>query len=182
MQPTLNTNIKDPNINGDTIYINTVSDYHANDIVVAEVSWWSKGPIIKRIVGCPGDKVEIRDLDNSYGLFVNETLLYTKDKTIVSNHGSLGGTNMHYRQYLNFLNNPSNQDNVGINSLGEKCIVLNDDEYMLVGDNWGESTDCLYHSPVKSSDIVGKVELIIPYENENNFSTLFSFMMRKVFC
>ncbi len=179
MLPTLNSEMPYSDKDGDIIYINTLSDYTTNDIVVAEVNWWNKGPIIKRLVGCPGDIIEIREEDNCYSLYVNEELLYKKSKSYNVNEHQ-GDPSKHFDAYEKFLE--EHPENVGTTLDGNRCIKLNKDEYFLIGDNWGNSTDCLYNGPIKSKQIVGNVDLVIPYNSDNQFITLFGFMMRKVFC
>ena len=55
MCPTLNANVLTEDQDGDKVYINPYRDYTNGDIVVAEVSWWDRGYIIKRIIGMPGE-------------------------------------------------------------------------------------------------------------------------------
>ena len=178
MQPTLNVNVTNPDQNGDTIYINKVRSLERNDIVVANVKWWAKGSIIKRLVGMPGDKIEIRDLGPEYGLFVNESLVYNYEKNEI--------TKTHFEDYIDFINHNNRYgvdttNNVGTTESGNKCIILNDDEYFLMGDNWEASDDCLKYGPVKSHNIVGRVELVIPYGTDNSFPIVMKFMFENLF-
>ena len=170
MQPTLNADAPSQGEEWDYVYINQIRSFKINDILVAKVEWFSYS-IIKRLVGCPGDKIEIRDLGSVYGLYVNGEQLYTKEKTDVTAHNLAGGTNQYYQKYLDFinLNNEENfPNNVGTTSEGNKCIVLNAGEYFLMGDNWGETTDCLSHGPIKKSQIIGKVDLIVKHNQDSN--------------
>ena len=80
MQPTINMNVEDSNAPGDRIFINQHEIGDVNDIVVAKVSWY-ENYIIKRMVGTPGDKIEIKDHDTHFTLYVNDEPLYSKEKT-----------------------------------------------------------------------------------------------------
>lgn len=169
MQPTININVKDSEAEGDAIYINPYASIKSNDIIVAKVRWY-KNYIIKRVVGTPGDIVEIRDLGETYGVFTNEKLLYTKEKYDVTAHGNIGGSNQYYLNYLSFLLDPKNKNNVASNEQNEPYgIKLNENEYFLMGDNWGETLDSTLKGPINEKEIVGKVELIVDVENNDPF-------------
>ena len=165
MYPTLNKDAPDFQTEGDWAYLNKFAGYSNNDIVIAKVSWHNKA-IIKRLIASPGDTLEIRDEGTHYGLYVNEKLVYNKEKTDISIHGILGGTKQDYETYLKLLNDYPN--NVTTNSSGTKCFKLNKDQYFLMGDNWEESTDCLNNGPVAKSEILGRVDFVIPMK-ENRF-------------
>lgn len=171
MLPTLNVNVLTEDQNGDTVYINPHREYTNGDIVVAEVSWWDRGYIIKRLVGMPGDTIQIKDDGTQYVLYVNDNVFYTKNKINTATNEIDSGVKYYYEDYLSFINNPLNADHVITNALGEKCIKLGEDEYFLMGDNWAASTDCIVHGPVNKNSIIGKVEIIIHY-GENEFRSL----------
>ena len=157
MVPTLNINAPSSKEEGDVIYINRFKDVEVGDIVVAEL--YDKY-IIKRLVGCPGDIIEIKDDGKTYGLYVNNNLLYSKEKT--EGDSIIGSSNSYYMQYLNFLNNDDKELNY---------IKLGEDEYFLMGDNWGKTSDSLTaNGPFSKSEIVGKVDIVVPYgENEDGY-------------
>jgi len=161
MLPTLNSSVTNSNEEGDIIYINRFSDYTNDDIVVAFCKDREKH-IIKRLVGCPGDIIEIKDEGENYSLYINEKLLYNKEKTYLEKN-NIGSSKLHYDKYLAFINNENNSKNFGVNSKGEKCIKLLNNEYFLLGDNWGNSDDSLTFGTFSKEEIVGKVDLIIPY-------------------
>lgn len=185
MYPTLNAQVTSQEKDGDQIYIKN-QDLKVNDIVVAHVSWFKEG-IIKRLVGCPGDEIQILEetIDDKevYNLYVNGNLLYSKDKSTACLRDSTksnASTFYYYNNvYLSFINNPTHANNVTTNDKG-KCIILNDDEYFLMGDNWGETTDSLVNGPVGRNNIVGKVELIITPQ-ENKAGAMIKFMFNKIF-
>lgn len=171
MYPTLNANVPNENLDGDVVYINKFSSYTNSDIVVADVGWWSHGYIIKRLIGCPNDIVQIKDEGSQYALYVNDKILYTKEKNL--------DTNYYYSSiYLSFFERFP--ENTIRNEMGERCIILNENEYLLMGDNWGNSTDCLAGGPAKKSDIIGRVDIIIHY-GENQFRTLVNKMWNLIF-
>ena len=166
MQPTINSNITDSNAEGDKIYINKYATLTNNDIVVASVDWYGHH-IIKRVVGTPGDRVEIKDLGENFGVFVNNNLLYTKEK-----YGDNGyektGSYAYFEDYNEFLKTLHFQNNVERDSDGTR-IVLHENEYLLMGDNWGHTTDSITKGVVNRNEILGKVEIIVDVENNNPF-------------
>jgi signal peptidase I len=46
---------------------------------------------------------------------------------------------------------------------GEYRYTIQSDEYFLMGDNRNNSTDSRMVGPVKKSDLLGKMEILIPY-------------------
>jgi len=87
---------------------------------------------IKRIIGLPGEKVEINNgkikiYNNKYpdGIFLDETI---------------------------YLNN-------GVTKASEEMVELGYNEYFVVGDNRSASLDSRTFGPIKKKDIVGKVWL-----------------------
>jgi len=179
MQPYINSTMTDPTASGDTIYINKFHDIELNDVVVAKVSW-HKDSVIKRVVGTPGDTVEIRDLGDKYGLYVNEKELYTREKTDEDAHGGGDGSDGYFQTFQTLLSNPNYQDHIVMNSQNNPCFKLSEDEYFLMGDNWGETVDSSTHGPVKRNEIVGRVELLIPI-GQSSFGPVVNLILSKTF-
>ena len=175
MCPTLNEDVPNADTYGDYAYMNNFAIYTNNDIVIAKPSWNSDA-VIKRLVGLPGDIVEIRDETTHYGLYVNNNLLYKKEKTDIGHKTELlgKGSNAYFEDYKELLEN----DIVSTTTLpnGNKAILLGDDEYFIMGDNWGESKDCITQGPVKKSEIVGKVDFVVKM-NENKFFAILKQMI-----
>ena len=122
------------------------------------------------MVGCPGDVIQIKDEGETYGLYVNNALLYSKEKTDGDNYKTGSSTSYFENNYKNFFNKSENAKNVIINDNDEQCIKLNENEYFLMGDNWGKTTDSLSEGPFTKSAIVGKVEIVVPFgENEDSY-------------
>ena len=172
MQPTINLNATNPEVDGDKIYINKYSKISLNDIVVAKTSWHNDY-IIKRVVATPGDKMYIEDEVNHFAIYVNDQLLYTKEKYGEDFEKFKTGSYANYNNYLKFLENEEFAQYIKKeNEL--TYIQLGENEYFLMGDNWGHTTDSLEKGPVKTNEIIGKVDLIIDVANTNPFtSTLF---------
>lgn len=188
MQPTLNQNVKDPNAYGDMIYINKYATLSRNDLVVAKVDW-SEYLIIKRLVGVPGDKIQIKDETTHYGLYVNDCLLYTKEKNGTNESFIKTGTNGYYGDYLNFLDGyidhwqdekPQNVTHLIKEDENGKYIQLGEDDYFLMGDNWGHTTDSVRYGPESINSIIGKVDLIVDVTNTNPFFETW-FFLKKLF-
>ena len=92
---------------------------------------------IKRVIGLPGDKIEIRqNNDNSFDVLINDIPL--EEPYIVSRY-----------EY------PVCTDDMYCGP-----FVLDDDEYFMMGDNRGNSYDSRYWGPVKSERFIGKAKLL----------------------
>ena len=181
MYPTLNQDAPNLETAGDYAYLNKFADYSNNDIVIANVSWYDKA-IIKRLIACPNDILEIRDENTNYVLYVNEKLVYKKEKNDnCSLHNGLhssSGTNGYYQHYLTMLE--KNPSKVVEDSNGNKCFKLDKNEYFLMGDHWEGSTDCIEKGPVSKDEILGKVDFVIPMK-ENRFWGMLKHMVTTIF-
>ncbi len=173
MLPTINKNVEDIYADGDTVFINTHEKLKANTIVVANVNWWQSGSIIKRLVALPGDSVQVEETATAYNLNVNVKLVYSREKYNENGEINTDIKNYYQHKYLPFVNNLTyiNGQHIdhsqNISTLnGNSCIVLNDNEYFLIGDNWTDSMiDCMTYGPVNKSNIVGTVDLIVDVED-----------------
>lgn len=87
---------------------------------------------IKRIVGLPGEKIEIKD---------NSVTVYNSENP--------QGLVLDEKNYLS----------ESMRTSGELVVKLNENEYFVLGDNRMFSSDSRYWGPVLSSDIIGKVLL-----------------------
>ena len=181
MKPTINMNVKSADIDGDSILINKYQKGTTNDIVVAKVDWPTLDGdyVIKRLVGMPGDKIEIKDHETHFSLYVNDEILYSKEKTGENSNFLKTGSIGYYAKYISFLENPNFSRNVEI--IGNSTYIrLHENDYFLMGDNWGQTLDCIAEGPIKKSDIVGRVDLIVDVTNHNPF-TYFNFFMKNIF-
>lgn len=177
MLPTINTNVESAEKNGDAIYINKYTKVNVNDIVVAKPKWYTDY-IIKRLVGKPGDIIEIKDEDETFGLYVNNKLLYSKDKHSEIQDKNLGSTIDYFKKYEEFLSNDEFSQFVTTKSDGTKVIALEDNEYFLMGDNWGKTLDCLSKGPLTKQELVGKVELVIDVTENNIWESTKHFLCK----
>lgn len=109
---------------------------------------------IRRLVGMPGDTIYMRD-----------NVLYVKPK---DERHFLTEFELSSKAYnVNFLSSPSQWDNsLGIKSSFDE-IVLNDDEYFVLGDNRKSCEDSRFWGVLKSDMIKGKV--LFCYFPFNNF-------------
>lgn len=180
MYPTLNSNVPIDQKEGDIVYINKGKLPKLNDIVVADVDLSEDiDMIIKRVVGTPGDKIEIRDLGNCFGVFTNDILLYSKEKYGNKDSFPKSGSYLQYDYYTSFLTNP--EFSQWVKTENEKTFIeLGENEYFLMGDNWGKTTDCLTFGPIKSTKLVGVVDHVIDYANEDPFAE-FKFFLKQLF-
>ncbi len=164
---------------GDYVLLDKKStNFKVGDIVSAHVTWpeTSKNEaVVKRLVGLPNDKIRIdREVLNAgeinYHLYVNNKLLYTKPQIEVLGVSTVNGAELvldnssTYNSYLYYLTHCPEQ--VGIDESGKPCIVLGEDEYFLLGDNWAASYDCMDKDcgPISSANLGHIVVAIINYD------------------
>ncbi len=103
------------------------------DVVVFRYPLNPQEYFIKRVIGLPGEKVEIKD-----------------GRVYVYNDKHKDGTVLQ-EDYL-----PPGTDTPGMN---EDYVILGEDEYFLLGDNRNSSKDSRSFGPVKESFVIGKVLL-----------------------
>ena len=87
---------------------------------------------IKRIIGLPEEKIEVKD-----------------NRVIIYNSLNPGGLALDEKSYLS----------ESMQTKGDLVLKLNEDEYFVMGDNRMFSSDSRYWGPVGSADIIGKVLL-----------------------
>ncbi len=107
-------------------------ELHRGDAVVFRPPGITGQFFIKRVVGLPGETIEI---NNSH--------------IIIKNAQAPGGFVLNERAYLL----PS------VETIGDRVLTLNNDEYFLLGDNRTASRDSRAFGPVSKSRITGKVML-----------------------
>ncbi len=105
---------------------------HRGDAVVFRPPNISGQYFIKRVVGLPGEMIEIEN-----------------DRVSIRNEQSPGGFFLDESEYLS----PT------VRTEGKQKIQLADDEYYLLGDNRSASRDSRFFGPVSKSLITGKVLL-----------------------
>lgn len=107
-----------------------IGELKREDIVIFEKD---NREIIKRVIGTPNDHVVITE----EGVFVNNELI---EETYVSN---------------------KNKEETFIkDSTMYNDVILQEDEYFVLGDNRSVSWDSRYFGPVNKKDITGKLKLI----------------------
>lgn len=124
---------------GDIIFLDKLSlrfsDVKRGDIVVFNPPYKSDAPLIKRVLGLPGETVSA-SLDEIWinGMFLEEN----DDKS--------------QNDYQSF-NPPANPKTEGVR--------LADDEYYMVGDNRDASYDSRSFGPIKREEMIGKATAIL---------------------
>lgn len=160
MQPTLNA----PNQpNSDIVYINRISSYTRNDLIVIKKENEYGKYIIKRLVAIGGDTIKvIQGLSPSgYVIILNGEIIdesgYLYEYLVgTDNDGTLN-------TYRNMLQLQSTHGYL-FNEHNE--LVVPDGYVFALGDNRGISRDSSELGPFKESDVLGKVDHII-YNSQN---------------
>lgn len=124
---------------GDVIFMDRLSlkfsDVRRGDIVVFNPPYSSEAPLIKRVLGLPGETVSA-----SLGeIWINGKLLKENDDKTQNDYQSF---------------NPAKDPKA-------EGVKLADDEYFMVGDNRGGSYDSRSFGPVKRKEMLGKATAIL---------------------
>lgn len=123
----------DINLGSENIFtINPFKKIERQSVVVFRYPKNRSQFFIKRIIGLPGEKVEIKD-----------------GQVIIYNQESPDGFVLNEKEYL-----ASNAK-----TTGNLLIILKDNEYFVMGDNRMFSSDSRSWGPLKDADIIGKVLL-----------------------
>jgi len=85
---------------------------------------------IKRVIGLPGEKVEIKD---------SQVKIYNSENP--------DGFVLNEREYLSG----------NVKTFGDLAVFLKEDEYFVMGDNRMQSSDSRAWGPIKEKDVIGKV-------------------------
>jgi len=125
----------EPNFeNGDYLIIDELSyrfsEPQRGDVVVFKYPHNPSQRYIKRIIGLPGEKVEVR---------AGSVIIYSEDGSWVLDE----------KEYL-----PQ-----GLNTPGEVSVFLDENEYFVLGDNRPLSSDSRSWGSLTREDIVGKVSV-----------------------
>lgn len=169
MQPTLNGLDTKKN---DYVYVNIYdNDYNYGDMVVVNVEWDSE-PIIKRIVGLPGDVIDIVYNTNEWklernGEIVNENYIFIDEDPSTPTSVKNGMNKTHER----FERLKENKKDSFINGK----YVVKENEIFALGDHRSVSIDSSEYGGFAFDSITGKVELI-RYYDDNTFSFYFDYV------
>lgn len=112
--------------------VRSFKSLHRGDPVVFRPPDVSGQFYIKRVVGLPGETIEIRD-----------------SRILIKNVQSPNGFIVDEREYLN----------LDVRTTGDRVLTLGNDEYFLMGDNRTASKDSRAFGPVPKDRITGKVLL-----------------------
>ncbi len=165
--------------------------FKRGDIVTATINWQAVGGkdyIIKRLVALPGDKLKIKirleGEQKFYDLIINGEVLYSKPEIQYIGESRKQGeegkpvtlnNSKTYQQFDVIISTSKNIENgrVVVDEQGDKCIVLKEDEYFLLGDNWQDSYDCMdIAEPVNLQNLDSRVVGIIKHKNYNRWEII----------
>lgn len=140
----------------DTVIINTFMKYDNGDILVIDVTKENsktKEFHIKRVVGMPGDIIDIVEIDGNYFLERNGEIV--AEKYIKSRVGMV-------RTHEKFEILKKNMAFINcFNDEGK--FVVPDDQVFVLGDNRANSEDSSIVGPYKHDQVVGKVQYVVPH-------------------
>ena len=164
MQPTLNPL---GSTKSDTVYINKFSEINYGDIVVlAKKSSIDINHIIKRVIGLPGDTIEIKQVDDGIFVFRNgeklvEDYIFNIATSGDPNNKGMLATHESYIQFRHSVyENPDNYNAV-FDKNGR--LVIQEGQVFVLGDNRGYSLDSSVEGPFSMETVVGKVDFVVPY-------------------
>ena len=164
MQPTLNPL---GSTKSDTVYINKFSEINYGDIVVlAKKSSIDINHIIKRVIGMPGDTIEIKQVEDGIFVFRNgeklvEDYIYNIATSGDPNNKGMAATLEAYIQFRHSVyENPDNYNAV-FDKNGR--LVVQEGQVFVLGDNRGYSLDSSVDGPFSMDTVVGRVDFIVPY-------------------
>jgi signal peptidase I len=174
MQPTYNNDIKAGN---DIVYVNTnLRDYAFGDIIVIDIH--EQDPIIKRVIGLPGDVIDVVFNENDgYKLEINGKLI---EEDYLKIDYELIDTNMQNGIASTYLKFHSELKDKYPELFENGKLVVPDGEIFALGDNRHDSKDSTYYGTFKQSDILGKVELV-RYHDEGKFQFYLEYLTQGKF-
>lgn len=153
----------------DTVIINTFLKYGNGDIVVIDVTKENSSTKefhIKRIVGMPGDIIDIVEKNGDYYLERNGEII--EEKYIKARVGML-------RTYEKFqILKTVVRFKPAFNSEGK--FIVPKDEVFVLGDNRANSEDSSIVGSYHKDQIVGKVQYVVPHG-----VSIFGYIMKNIF-
>lgn len=165
MQPTLN---KLGGTKSDNVYINKFAKIDYGDIVVVEKFEYNEvNHIIKRVIGLPGDIIEIlKDDDGEIYVFRNGYKLveyYILNIRTTGDPNNLGmKTTLENFNALMQLEKTNPEATIAeFDQFGR--LIVQPNQVFVLGDNRGNSIDSSVDGPFLMEDVVGRVDHVVPY-------------------
>ena len=161
---------------GDYVFVHQYSSIKRGDIVVANIRTIRNSVddyfIVKRCLAVAGERIDFQvNENNEIVTYINGRLLdepYVKyPSTYEVNEENV------YLRWINYILN--NIDNIDYNYL-EGGLLIEDGYVFLAGDNRQASYDCRYYGPILESDVVGRVDYILP-RTETSWISAFKIIM-----
>jgi signal peptidase I len=170
MQPTLNALDEKKS---DFVYVNIYDkNYSYKDIVVIDVDW-DEEPIIKRIVGLPGDIIDIVYDNNTWklernGVIIDEDYIYDDNDPSMPTSQKNGNYRSNERLEELEKTNPE--------LFVDGKYIVKENEVFVLGDHRVVSVDSSRYGAFAFDKITGKVELI-RYNDDNMFRFYFDYII-----
>lgn len=165
MQPTLN---KYGGTKSDIVYINKFASVDYGDIVVVERNESNDvNYIIKRVIGLPGDIIEIaQDTDGEIYVFRNGERLnedYILNIRLSGDPNNLGmkTTLQNFNSLRQYALSNQNKSSAVFDDHGR--LIVQQNQIFVLGDNRGNSIDSSVDGPFSLDNVVGRVDYVVPY-------------------
>lgn len=183
MQPLLNNYTSEELRAGisDGVYINTLAKTQVGDVIVIKNQFdFNVDTVVKRLIAVGGDKIAIRRIILPNNSIQYDVLRIPKGNTtpyiLVENYVSMSvrvlGMERVYNNFNSYLVSETNKEI--INEV--TYLVLEDDEIFYLGDNRGSSRDCSEYGPGQKADIIGRVDIIVPRQ-QNMLFHVFQYLL-----
>ena len=168
MYPTLNKQATDQANEDyyDIVLVSATATPQRGNIIIVDFSEYKKEPylLIKRLIAVGGDTLNIKWNEQN-----NELDILVNGKKIIENYVS---TNTNKSIATSFEHNKTsfvwyiNQDeSTKLTPNEDGSITIPKGYYFALGDNRGNSSDCLSFGPLPTSTIIGVVDTIVPYNS-----------------
>ena len=183
MQPLLNNYTQTELMQGisDGVYINLKAQATVGDVIVIKNEFdLNVESIVKRLIAEGGDKIAIKKVflpndDVQYNIMrivKGNEIPYVITENYLDQQRKTTGMEVVYNNFYSYLSTETNKETIN----GVTYLVLEDDEIFYLGDNRGNSRDCSEYGPAKKESIIGRVDVIVPRQ-QNMIFHIFEYLL-----
>ena len=183
MQPLLNNYTSEELQAGvsDGVYVNTQAEAQVGDVIVIKNEFdVNVDTVVKRLIAVGGDKIAIRKIvlpnySTQYDVLRipnGNTTPYILVENYVGEWLRVSGMEKVYNNFNSYLESETNKETLN----DVTYLVLEDDEIFYLGDNRGSSRDCSEYGPALKENIIGRVDIIVPRQ-QNMLFHIFEYLL-----